>query len=473
MGAGSLLQLAVAGRGAQAYTVESSSRTDRGIWEPPSDNSRERHQAFSIESYELQFETSPSLTHINGGKYRVFIPRHGDLLQKATLTFKLPPIYSTDQYQFRWCRYPALAFIERIDLYVDNTIIDTVYPEFEVIYRDGSYRYPNRVDVYEDLVGDIFETTDPVLQTPIVTVVNNVSTYINYRVYTVVGEESIKERRVYVPISMFFSKGTKNALPLLNMQYSQAYFDVTFRPLRETYRVLRPSNPSLGHLAPEGSDDRIESFVYPSGNSNGDVSIPLEASVFATYVFLENRDRIERSLKSRLDYVSEFMRYETVLGIEGNTTVTLTQFAYTTKTLFWFFTRSDRYSRNNFGDFSKEGDGGGLGELDEPMKRCGLLLRGMLREEDKPAYFYRSIQSYYNSFTGSLPVGVYMYSFSTLTDGSNKEAGSISLGSTGKLQFRLEMNMPSEQGVSYDMHVYGLTTNVFRVSSGQAGLVFV
>lgn len=457
-----MLQLAVSGRGAEEYTKKNPNMT---FWH----QTVRRPTTFALESVEMSFDRKPVLTHDTGGTFRVRVERHGDLLKSAILSFELPDIYSTSLAAFKWVDSPGLNLIEHVALLVDDQRIDIMYPELEHIYR-GTLE-PEKRETYDEMVGNTQDMTEPTTKTPIIRMYNNRSIYTYYPDYREISGPSIRGRRIFIPVHMFFTESHSMALPLISMQYSQLYFEVKFRPLKSIYRVFRvteeyaegstPLMPRGGHFAPTSAMDRIEYFTQ------GRAQIDIEASMFLTYVHLGSAERSTLALTPRIDYVADVVRFERINGVEGSGTFTLRQFAYTCKALVWMFVRTDVQDTNNIGRYSAEEN-----STAEPMRSCALSINGVLREDVKSGYYWRNVQAYIHTKGGRLPTGVYMYSF-CLDPFDSDPSGSIALSAAGNVQFRLDMNMPSDTNVKYDMLVFGITTNVFRIASGQAGLVFV
>jgi len=458
MGAGSLLQLAVSGSHAEEYSVRGPTMT---FW---NGQAFRKHTPFSLETIEVSFDSQPVISHSEGGTFRARIGRHGDLLRDAVLSFELPDIYSGAEDAFRWVNYPGFALLESVSFYIDNQVIDVLYPEFEVVY--GNSLESEKKATTNELSGHVDAMFSPRTEYPIMTIQNNNASYVYYPDSDELGRPSIVGRRIFLPLRFFWTRATKQALPLISMQYSAAYLEFKFRPLRDVFRVRDPGAPAgVDRWVAPGTRRPLSRFV----DAATDVKpYNLGATLFLTYVSLGISERQVLARAARLDYLVDVVRFERINGIKGSGTYALTQFNHTVKAVVWMFVRSDVGETNNFGDYARV-----EGTEADPMISCGLSINGILREESKPAYFYSKIQGYHHTSGGSLPPGVYMYSFA-LSPFEQDPSGSIALSAAGSLQFRMEIAMPADDpDITYDMLVYGITSNIFRVSSGSAGLVFV
>lgn len=457
MGAGSLLQLAVAGSHAEEYSVRGPTMT---FW---NGQSHRRHTPFALETIEVSFDSQPTVSHSDGGTFRAKIGRHGDLLRDAIVSFELPSIYSGAADAFQWSKYPGLALLESASFYVDNQVIDVIYPEFEVVYNNSLES--EKKGTTNALVGHVDAMYAPRTEFPIMTITNNNASYVYYPDSDELGVPSILGRRLFVPLRFFFTRSTKLALPLISMQYSSAYIELKFRPLGEIFRVREPTDTTGTKWTAPGTSQTLSKFV----DASVDVKpYNLRATMFMTYVNLGISERTVLAKSPRLDYFVDVIRHERINGIKGSGNYSLRQFNHTIKAVVWMFVRSDARLKNVFSDYARI-----EGTDSDPMVSCGLSINGILREESKPAYFYSKIQGHNHTQGGSLPTGVYMYSFA-LSPFDDDPSGSIALSAAGSLQFRLEMAMPEDDpDVTYDMLVFGITSNIFRVSSGSAGIVYV
>lgn len=446
-----MLQLAVSGKGAEEYTKKNPNMT---FWH----QTVRRPTTFALETIEMQFDRKPVISHDIGGTFRVRVERHGELLKGAVLSFMLPDIYSTGIAGFKWVSNPALNLIEHIALLVDDQRIDIMYPELESIYRNTLE--PEKRDTYNVMVGNTPDMTEPTTKIPIIRMKNNRSVYLYYPDHNEIGGPSIRGRRVFIPVHLFFTEKHSMALPLISMQYTQLNLEVKFRPLKSIFRV---KDDDGRYVAPVRSFDKIQNFTLDKDTYD------LDANMFLTYVHLGSAERSTLALTPRIDYVADVIRFERINGIRGSGTFTLRQFAYTCKAIVWMFVRSDVYETNHIGHYEVEEN-----TDTEPMKSCALSINGVLREDIKPGYYWRHVQSYIHTKGGRLPTGVYMYSFG-LEPFDNDPSGSIALSAAGNIEFRLQMNMPKAMSdeITYDMLCFGITTNIFRIASGQAGLVFV
>ena len=84
-----------------------------------------KHTNFAFESVRLEFEITPLLDR-KDTIYKCKINRYADLLSNLYFVYKLPAIYSSDKYRFRWIKNIGTLLIKRAYITAGATIVDNL-----------------------------------------------------------------------------------------------------------------------------------------------------------------------------------------------------------------------------------------------------------------------------------------------------------------------------------------------------------
>ena len=63
-------------------------------------------------------------------------------------------------------------------------------------------------------------------------------------------QPSIKGRKLYIPLMAWFCNSTKNALPLIALQYQEVFINIEFRPVKELFTILDVDGSTLKQPTP-------------------------------------------------------------------------------------------------------------------------------------------------------------------------------------------------------------------------------
>lgn len=452
MAGGALLQIAFAGRASEGFFVSRSPQVSR--WKV----AVRQTTPFSMETFRLEFDTKPLFSDTLPTVTRCRIRRHGDLLRSAVLTLKLPDIYSSLLERFRWVPWLGIYVLRRASLLVDSQEVDRFFPDFEQILRTATES--SRREAYDAMIGNVSSVYAPRRARPLVTMIANRVNYSMYPDAQMLDEPSIRGRELIVPLNFFFSRdGDGAALPMVAMQLSEVFIEIELRPLNQLFQLWDAGRGAYG--APSVFRT-VEAFVAPGTR----YPLELEASLLCEYVFLDTAERATVVQAPQTDYVISTVSQAQTAGITAANGTYSFRLNGTARALFWFLRRSDAYTDNTYPIFTREAGGG------ETMENCGILFNGVIREEEKPGSFYGQVQPFLHVPTGKLPAGCYMYAFDPDPLSGAPPSGTANVGSLDRVEFRVDLAMPDDPEVSYEMTVLSLGTNVFRVTSGQGGLVF-
>lgn len=421
-----------------------------------------RHTNFSMESISQTFSTAPTL----GGTRNTFacrIGRHGDLLSKVYLSIQLPDIYSDGSLRFRWVNNLASTMLYSYSVDADTQKIDQRWGEFMDIWNELTHTV-ERQYAFNRLTGNSEELTAPRASQPKAVINNNNIVYSIYPEASLL-EPSIKGRRVYIPLDFWFTKDNATALPLIALQYQNIDVTIELRSIDELYQVYDGNtgeyvSPATYQSKYPGVDVSISRFTAYQGG--GASSVFLNAFLDCNYIFL---DTLERNYvaTSNPDYLIERIHRNEVGGISGQRAIELT-ISNPVKEIFWVLRRRDAFVYNDWRNYTaRRPEKLGYPILDSAK----IMWNGLDRFELKPSAYFNILQPYQHHTT-SPREGIYCYSFSLFPE-KTQPSGSFNASVIGKIQLYLSLVNSVDE---YDLFVYTMYYNVFRVMSGSGQMVF-
>jgi len=432
-----------------------------------------RHTNFAMESIQETFYSAPALDQTSRVTAScVFSGRRADLLKDVYLSFELPAIYSDDTLRFRWIDHLAHYMVYRSYVTLDSgRNVDELYGEWMDIWNELSAS-DSRRGLLDRMTGNVAEWTEPVANSPRVTIKNNL---LQYRYYPVgvkpgtpggpaAGRPSIVGRRFYVPLSFWFSR-PGFTLPMCALRFQVLTINIEFRALNELYQVF--DTRTATYVSPTefstrpynaGVDVSISSFLAPALATRK--NIDLNAYLECNYIFLDTPERVKMTLESHEILVEQVIRFQQ-LGIRSSEIVNMT-LNNPVKELIWIFRRADVVTTNEWSTFT---DGGA------PILSKAKLVwnKNYDRIQEKPGEYFQYIQPHLHH-TSNPRDGIYVYSFALYPE-KTQPSGAYNTAIITANQLVVTVNPPAA-GVEYECVVYALTYNIFDVRSGVGQLKF-
>jgi len=258
-----------------------------------------KHTNFGIQKFRLDYEGSRTLNPNEETIYKFKVPRNAELLLDSYLCFTLPDIWSpilppvlgTDgdsigdiwkPYHFKWIDNIGSSAIANVKVSIGSQIIQE-YPG-EYIRCVAERDFPeNKKKLFDEMTGNIEELTNPEYFGG-----NRRNHYPNsfYSSSIEGSEPSIRGRKIYVPLNPWFMNGSKVALPLVSLQYSEVIIEITMRPLNELFtinNVVKNSTSNATSLVYEDLQERLYNRVAPNASEE----------VHSIYRFLQPPPTIE------------------------------------------------------------------------------------------------------------------------------------------------------------------------------------
>lgn len=486
-----------------------------------------KHTNFAMEQIRMPF-TSSNLEFSATGTRTIScrIDRYAQLLHDCYLVITLPDIWSPLKYlsgslppsgydvrtnsigyEFQWIPNIGYNLIDQVEITMNGQSIQTLRGEWLKMYSYLTHD-ANKREIVDQMVGNVPELYDPAHaydrngQYPhAITPINLPSA----SPQTKTPEPSIRSRQLVVPLHFWFCENPGMALPLVSLQNSEVYINVTLRQVTDLYTVVdvNPANSATTY------GQRVKPTNYPLSlflsppTSAGIPSNPTLTTWFpdpyveGNFIYLTE---MEMNQLARADqtFLVKTVRYVSKEGqFGGNTDLELPMFNLVTRIVF-AAQRSDRILANDWDNYTNwtlpnrapwssiasaadsitpaektivglfsSGQQQVTSVFPKDAVIDGLLLfDGKERFQTKPLPFFSLLQMY-RHITGQTPAlpGVYMYSFA-LEHASYQPSGGANGSMFNKIILRLTLQQPlpesvTPQGGSTSTQVCVLTSTLF------------
>jgi len=445
-----------------------------------------RHTNFSSDFQEITF--AHNTEDCWGKKIYLKVPKNGDLIHRCYLSIDVDLKGSGTELEFGelagWdsASWPggagadsyapfAYNFIEYIDLYIGDQLIDRHYGEWLHICHD------------------LFENSQKSLALANMIQLNT---------------KDDGTKRLYIPLKFWFNNDVGMSLPLLALQYSDVKFEIKF-------------------------NKKTEVSKFSEHDAASAISIK-EVKILVENIYLDQEERrafssskheylitqVQTSLNNSIPNISNLWGKDNFETLKHKIDL---RFTHPVKELFWTIQDKTSYnipiingnadanaSFNNTGCFKYNyWNNYRIGQ--DQMNNCTLVLNNKELMDELPATFFRDVQQY--QYHGSYGIehismfkrragnpsanyqdyskgsGVYSYSFS-LYPGKTQPSGSLNFSKLQSAQLKFGLNKGKKwtykepttpQGTNVANHnkrvtIYAVNYNVLRIMSGLAGLVF-
>jgi hypothetical protein len=518
--AGGLLQLVATGAQNELVNGSPSMTHFRAVYR--------RHTNFAMEHIRMAFTASNLQFNTTGTRtISCRIDRIANVLHDTYLVLTLPDIWSplyylgtsappagydsrsnSIGYEFRWIDNIGYNLIDNVNITMNGQVIQTLRGEWMKFY---SYLIhdANKRKIVDEMVGNVPELNDPanaydrVNQYPHAVAPAVLPSTLPQ---TLVPEPSIRSRQLVIPLHFWFCENPGLALPLVSLQNSEVYINVTLRSLNDLYTVIdvNPTSATYGkRVAPVNYPMSL--FLSPP-LTTGLPSNPTVTSWFPDPYVEGNfiwMTEMEKNQLARADqtFLVKTVQYVFKDGQFGaNTDMELPMFNLVTRFVF-AVQRSDRILVNDWDNYTNWEnptrapwtaiDTNVMSSIYEsgqqqitsvypkfPVLDGLVLLDGKERFQTKTFPFFNLLQMYRHTtgITTELP-GVYQYSFA-LDNDQYQPSGSINGSMFNKIVLRLSLQqpIPASTTTSQTEVVYALKSTLFSqnptlITAAQCALI--
>lgn len=458
-----------------------------------------RHTNFAMEQIRMPF-TASNLEFPQTGTRTLTcrVDRYAQLLHDCYLVLTLPDIWSPlkylgaavtpptgyDQrtnsvgYEFQWIDNIGYNLIDHVDITMNGQVIQNFRGEWLKLYSYLTHDANKRILV-DQMTGNVPEINDPAHaydrngQYPHAIAPNTLPPA---QPQTTVPEPSIRSRQLVIPLHFWFCENPGLALPLVSLQNSDVFINVTFRSITDLYTVVdvNPASSTFGTRV-KPTNYPLSLFLSPP-LTTGLPSNPTITTFFpdpyieGNFIYLTE---VEMNQLARADqsFLVKTVRYVSKEGqFGGNTDLEIPMFNLVTRIVF-ASQRSDRILLNDWDNYTNWANpkrapwsainndvptslfSSGQQQVTSVYPRSALidgviLFDGKERIQPKPLPFFSLLQMYRHA-TGQTPElpGVYMYSFA-LDNSIYQPTGAANGSMFNRIILRLTLQQPLPQSVS-------------------------
>lgn len=335
-----------------------------------------KYTLFGMQRFTLTYNGSPTLSLNTDSVFTFNVERYADLIMDTFLSIQLPPIWSpiyppqeiiqadgttfwTDwaPYEFRWIRNIGAQIIRHVEIFIGSQTIQKYSGSYllSAVQRDFT---AEKRELFNEMIGQVPELVDPANAN------GRSGAYPNayYTDNSAGAEPSIPSRTLMIPLNLFYSLNTQQALPLVALQYNEVTIRITLRPVREWFQIRDVNNYLDGYpyVQPNFNEGLMQMYrflqpppdiaINTASYINQTTNWPANIHLDATYVFLSTDER-ELFAKAELIYPIRTVREMYFYDITGQQTVELNSTGMVTSWLF-YFQRSDVNLRNEWSNYT-------------------------------------------------------------------------------------------------------------------------
>ena len=427
---------------------------------------------FGLQKFRVDYKGSRVLRMDSETNMKFKMPRYADLLYDNYLVVNLPdiwsPLYQDAEgnwvgYEFKWIEELGTNLIKEIEVEAGGNVLSRYTGEYfaNLVKRDRNHA---KRDLWNRMTGNINELNDPA------NAFTRVNTYPNaFYTGTTNVRPSIRGRKLYIPLDMWFGRTSKMAFPLISLQYQELTISVTLRPIRELYiiRDVTDIEYSYPYVAPNinMSEHQMWRFLNPPIDTEGNVAIQntnwnSDIHLMSTYVFLDNEEREVFAANTQKYLIRDVYTWD-IHNVHGSNIVDIDSRGLITSYMFRL-RRSDVNLRNTWSNYTNWPYDNppyiitNVGSPDPTLFITGnytpttllqndknillsmaILLDGKYRENELESGVYNYVEKY-NNTPGGAKDGLYVYSFALNTNSwCDQPSGAMNMDKFEKIRFAL------------------------------------
>lgn len=349
-----------------------------------------KYTNFGLQKFRIDFDGARNLRLNETSKFTFKVPRYAELLMDTYLVVNLPTIWSpivpptlppgdpassTDTnnfyqetignyplpgqwrpYEFKWIDNLGTQMIEKVTFSVGGQTIQEFTGQYlyNLVERDFSETKKN---LYYKMTGNVPELNDPANSGARVNVYPSAYPLADPIQYPQGPEPSIRARKLYIPLNIWFTLAAKMAFPLVSLQYNELYIDIELRPVVELF-VVRDVT-SLDMCYQQANQNITEFQFYRFLQPPPDISLNYtdkrtnwnaDIHLISTYAFLSEDEAKVFAARPQQYLIKEAYNY-TFNNVTGTKKVKLESLGLISNWM-WFFQRSDMYLRNQWSNYT-------------------------------------------------------------------------------------------------------------------------
>jgi hypothetical protein len=467
-----------------------------------------KYTNFGLQKFRIDFDGQRTVRMSESSVFNFKVPRYADLLMDTYVVVTMPNIWSPvmppectaspdsgyhtwQPYDFKWIKNLGAQMVERVRFTVGGQVIQDFTGQYlyNMVERDFDAA---KKDLFYRMTGNVAEMNDPANAN------GRVNTYPSAMIGTSASaqeagpEPSIRARKLYIPLNIWFTLAAKMAFPLVGIQYAELHIEVTLRPVQDLYIVRNVQGEGGYYMRPDLTDWQYSFYrflnpppdVMLQQNSYTDRRTNWAADVhlISTYAFLSDEEvRIFAEKEQR--YLVREVYQQRFDNVVGNRRVDLKSLGMVVNWM-WFFQRTDAYLRNEWSNYTnwpygylpynvldpsglvETFDCSGLGSFTpatdlsggatgimyagqyqpgnhrDIMERWALMLDGKYRENDMDAGVLEFVEKYVRTNCDA-PDGLYCYNFCLDTNPFvYQPSGAMNMSKFNQIEFEFKTHQP-------------------------------
>jgi hypothetical protein len=469
-----------------------------------------KYTNFGLQKFRIDFDGLRTLRLNETSQFKFRILRYAELLMDTYLVVTLPNIWSPISppgkvdgqgqwrpYEFKWIKNLGTQMIKEVRFTIGGQIIQRFSGDYlqNLVERDFD---ECRKQMYYNMTGNVAELNDPA----------NAGTRVNvypsayYDGSQAGAEPSIRSRKLYIPINIWFTLAAKMAFPLISLQYNELFIDVEMRPINELYVVRDVMTMDMNYQQANQNETLFQFYQFIQQPPNPQLDYTdadkrtnwaADVHLITTYAFLTEDEMKIFASQDQKYLIKEVYEYS-FPNVTGTKKVLLESLSMVANWM-WFFQRSDAYMRNEWSNYSNwpydylpsdlknptaqngftqltipdigtytpsmdpSGIGCYYGQTNAPssiyvtgqynpgnqkdiMQYWALLLDGKYRENQFDAGVFNYVEKYARS-RGNSPDGLYCYNFNLSTNPFDfQPSGAINLSKFKNIEFEFSTYQP-------------------------------
>tara|TARA_B100000927_G_scaffold230461_1_gene190378 strand:- start:262 stop:1473 length:1212 start_codon:yes stop_codon:yes gene_type:complete len=350
-----------------------------------------------------------------GQKISVKIDKKGDLLTKMALQIKLPDVAITET---NYIDAIGNFMIKDVTLKMGGIVIDKLTSDYIDIYYNNYFEFSKQA-AYKNLIAKSASsfTTD-----------NNKT-----------------NMDLIIPLPFWFTKHLHQALPLINLQYTDIDIEINFKNNNEVYC-------------------RYETSEFTSNITPPGVAITFdECLLYCEYIYLDVPERKHFLAEKELNYLIEQVQ-ENTFNVSANQTIGNYDliFNHPVKELIMFYFTDNNKSKNRWNIYTYTDT-----TIKKPITKIGLSFNGLDRFEPRMAKYFEYYQPIMHH-TSAFSEAIYYYSFSDNVN-NYQPSGSCNFSKIDDARLSITYNTNLEAGT---LTVLAVNYNFLKIKNGMAGILF-
>jgi len=330
-----------------------------------------KYTNFGLQKFRIDFDGSRNLRMSESSTFTFKMPRYADLIMDTYLCVTLPTIWSPiyppqcfsaytngdgawRPYEFKWIDNLGTQMIQTVTFRLGGQIIQKITGQYLVNLVERDFTSTKK-QLYYNMTGNVPELNDP----------SNAGTRRNvypnayYDTSPQGPEPSIRARKIYIPLNVWFTMASKMAFPLASVQYNEFYIDIEMRPIVELFVVRDVLSTDMCYIqANQNATEFLFSrFLQPPPNtqldySNSDTRTDWAADVhlISTYAFLSEEEVKLFAANQQQYLIKEIYEYN-FQNVTGTNRIPLESLGLIAHWM-WYFQRSDVNLRNEWSNYT-------------------------------------------------------------------------------------------------------------------------